>query len=225
MWGPVAGGRRAVDSGLTSVTIVGRRTWPVLPTGGYSVDPMATATITWRDAQEMPEDGRRYEAVEGELYVTAAPSARHQEISVTLGALLHELLVQGGHGRLFHAPGVEFPVTEEGVQPDLVFVSTERRGIIADDWIRGAPDLVVEILSPSTEDRDRGVKRNLYRRQGVAEYWIVDPDDEAIEVWRFEQSEAESGVSHERFTDVLPVQVGGDRVGAIELDDVFVRRV
>lgn len=182
---------------------------------------MTTATITWRDAQEMPEDGRRYEAVEGELYVTAAPSARHQEISVTLGALLHELLVQGEHGRLFHAPGVEFPVTGEGVQPDLVFVSTERRGIIADDWIRGAPDLVVEILSPSTEDRDRGVKRNLYRRQGVAEYWIVDPDDEAVEVWRFGPGDAESGASHERFTDALPVRASGDLVGEIELHEIF----
>lgn len=169
----------------------------------------------------MPEDGRRYEAVEGELLVTAAPSARHQEISVTLGALLHELLVREGHGRLFHAPGVEFPATGEGVQPDLVFVSTERRGIISDDWLRGAPDLVVEILSPSTEDRDRGVKRNLYRRQGVGEYWIVDPDEEAVEVWRFEQGNEEPEARHERFTDRLPVRVGEEVVGDIDLDEVF----
>ena len=186
---------------------------------------MATATITWRDAQDMPEDGRRYEAVEGELYVTAAPSFRHQRICHRLQIRLHDLLEVPGHGVVAAGPvGVEFPATEEGVQPDLVFVSEERRGIIADDWIRGAPDLVVEILSPSTEDRDRGVKLKLYRRQGVAEYWVVDPDDEAVEVWRFGEPEADqSEAIHERFTDRLPVRIDGEVVGQIDLTEIFVR--
>lgn len=182
---------------------------------------MATARITWRDAQQMPEDGRRYEAVEGELYVTAAPSARHQEISARLTAFLHELLVREGDGRLFHAPGVEFPDTGEGVQPDLVFVSTERRGIVAEDWLRGAPDLVVEILSPSTEDRDRGVKHNLYRRQGVGEYWMVDAHDEAVDVWRFGGTDETDEATRERFKDRIPVRAGDQVAGEIDLRKVF----
>ncbi|MFW6192528.1 MAG: Uma2 family endonuclease, partial [Gemmatimonadota bacterium] len=198
-----------------------------VPAGRYNVRPMATSRITWEDVQQMPDDGRRREAIAGGLCVSAAPSARHQEISVELAAALHPLLVKPKHGRLFHAPGVEFPETGEGVQPDLVFVSGDRRGIVADDWIRGAPDLVVEILSPSTEERDRGVKRKLYRRRGMAEYWIVDPEEEAVEVWRFgggtagreadapvdresgepaapaEGAAPEAAPSHERFTGRL----------------------
>lgn len=184
------------------------------------MDPMALSQITWRDAQQMPDDGYRREAIEGDLYVTAAPSSRHQAISVELTVALHRILVEEGHGRLFHAPvGVEFPSTGEGVQPDLVFVSGARQGIVAADWIRGAPDLVVEILSPSTEERDRAVKLKLYRRQGVPEYWIVDPDAEVVEVWRFGEDEPRC----ERHTDSLPVRLGQELVGEVDLAEVFRR--
>ncbi len=119
---------------------------------------MALAQITWQDVQQLPDDGNRYEAIDGELCVTPAPSGHHQRISMRLTLLLHRLLVEPGLGELLYAPtGVEFPATEEGVQPDLLFVSNQRRGILADPWIRGAPDLVVEILSPTTAHRDRGV--------------------------------------------------------------------
>ncbi|MDP2497359.1 MAG: Uma2 family endonuclease [Candidatus Palauibacterales bacterium] len=183
-----------------------------------------SATITWRDAQKMPEDGRRYEAAEGELYVTAAPSFRHQRICHRLQVRLDDLLERPGHGVIAAGPvGVEFPATEEGVQPDLIFVSEERRGIIADDWIRGAPDLVVEILSPSTGDRDRGVKLKLYRRQGVGEYWVVDPEEDAVEVWRFGASGREGETTHERYTERLPVRIGDEVVGEIDLAEIFVR--
>jgi len=188
------------------------------------VRPMATPEITWRDVQQMPDDGRRREAVGGQLYVTAAPSFRHQRICHRLAVALDELLEAPGHGLLASAPvGVEFPATGEGVQPDLVFVSKERRGILADDWIRGAPDLVVEVLSPSTEDRDRGVKRKLYRRQGVREYWIVDPEAEAVDVWRFggDARDGSATAAHERFADRLPVRIGGQVVGEIDLEEIF----
>jgi Uma2 family endonuclease len=89
---------------------------------------MALSQITWHDVQQLPDDGNRYEAIEGELYVTAAPSLRHQRISMRLTLELHRLLVEPGLGEFFYAPvGVEFPATEEGVQPDLVFVSSQRR--------------------------------------------------------------------------------------------------
>jgi Uma2 family endonuclease len=131
---------------------------------------------------------------------------------------LVDLLVHTGHGRLFVAPvGVEFPDTDEGVQPDIVFVSRDRLHIVTEDWIRGAPDSVIEVLSPSTARRDRTVKRELYRRQRVGEYWIVDPDAEQVEVWRF----AAGATEPERYTDRVPVRLGEQAVGEIDLAGIF----
>lgn len=162
----------------------------------------------------------RREAIEGELHVTAAPSFRHRRISVRLLVCLHELLEAPGHGIVVAAPvGVEFPATGEGVPPDLVFVAEDRRGIAHEDWIRGAPDLVVEILSPATEARDRGVKLKLDRRQGVGRYWIVDPEAETVEAWRFDDVEPLC----RRFADRLPVEVAGEVVGGVDLREMFGR--
>jgi Uma2 family endonuclease len=181
---------------------------------------MAFPRITWQDVQQMPDDGKRREAIGGELYVTPPPRIRHQEVSLALAVALHEILVRGGYGKLFPAPvGVEFPATNEGVQPDLVFVAKERDHIIDEGWIRGAPDLVVEILSPSTEERDRGVKLRLYRRHGVPEYWIVDPEAGLVEVWDIRGEEPVC----RRFTDRLPVRLDGEKVGSIDLREVFPR--
>jgi Uma2 family endonuclease len=179
---------------------------------------MPMPQITWDDVRQLPDDGNRYEAIDGALYMTPAPSVRHQTISFRLERELARLLVDPGHGQLLHAPiGVRFPATQEGVQPDILFVSNERRGIIAPDELKGAPDLVVEILSPSTATRDRDLKRRLYERQGVAEYWIVDPDGNAVDVWRF-GAEPHS----ERFVDSLPVRLGTEWLGGIDLATVFV---
>lgn len=115
---------------------------------------------------------------------------------------------------------VEFPSTSDRVQPDILFASNERRGIIGEKQVTGAPDLVVEILSPSTAHRDRGIKLDLYARCGVREYWIADPVDDVVDVWRFGD---DSG--HERFAGDLPVRHGGERVGEIDLDVVFSRHL
>jgi Uma2 family endonuclease len=180
---------------------------------------MPLPQITWDHVQQLPDDGNRYEAIAGDLYVTPAPSVRHQEIALRLVLELVRNLVDPGRGHVWFAPiGVRFPETGEGVQPDIVFVSNERRGIVASDEIRGAPDLVVEILSPTTERRDTGLKRVLYERHGVAEYWIVDPEAGAVDVWRFE-SEPRTA----RFVDRLPVRLGDERMGEIDLTCVFAR--
>jgi Uma2 family endonuclease len=179
---------------------------------------MATAWITWQDAQLMPEDGKRYEAIDGDLYVTPAPSRRHQWVSGNLERALCRVLQDPGHGWVYHAPiGVEFPETEEGAQPDIIFVSKARAEILVDEGIRGVPDLVGEIRSPSTAERDRTIKRKLYQRQGVAQYWIVDPDAAAVELWDFEGGATEPM----RLTQTLPVRLAGRSAGTIELAEIF----
>ena len=185
------------------------------------MERMALSQITWQDVQQLPDDGHRHEAIEGDLHVTPAPSIRHQRVSQRLEQELLRLLEEPGHGIVIDAPvGVEFPSTGEGVQPDIVFVSSARTHIIADAAIRGAPDLVVEILSPTTERRDRGVKRKLYERQGVFEYWIVDLETETVEVWSFGERPSETPAL-QRFTDILPVRLGSEFIGEIDLAAVF----
>ncbi len=182
------------------------------------MDTMSTTRITWQDAQLMPEDGKRYEAIDGELYVTPAPVLRHQWISGNLGAALRGMLMEPGHGWVFQAPvGVEFPETEEGVQPDIIFVSKARSERLVKEGIRGAPDLVVEILSPGTAKRDRTIKLKLYRRQGVAQYWIVDPDANSLDVWDLAGGAAEP----QTYTTGLPVRLGHLAPGTIELAEIF----
>jgi Uma2 family endonuclease len=179
---------------------------------------MSTTWITWQDAQLMPEDGKRYEAIDGELYVTPAPSRRHQWVSGNFQAELRRLLQEPGHGWVYAAPlSVEFPGTEEGAQPDILFVSKARAHLLAPEGIRGAPDLVVEIASPSTAERDRTIKRKLYDRHGVRVYWLADHQDEFVDVWDLESS-AREPVRHR---DGLPVMIGGRSYGVISLPDIF----
>jgi len=187
------------------------------PARSYDVSTMPLPSITWQDVQQMPDDGNRYEAIEGNVYMTPAPTFRHQRVSLRLLLALDRILEQPGRGVVVPAPfGVEFPRTGDGVQPDLLFVSNDRRGLITNAGLTGAPDLVVEILSRATASRDRGLKLRLYERQGVHEYWIVDPDENTVDVWRFGEDPA-----HERFTEVLPVRLGTEEAGVIDLESVF----
>ena len=99
-------------------------------------------------------------------------------------------------------------------------MSNERRAIIGEKQVLGAPDLVVESLSPSTAHRDRGIKLDLYARHGVAQYWIVDPVEDVVDVWRFGD---EPG--HKRFSGEFPVRLGPQRLGLIDLVEVFSRHL
>jgi len=169
----------------------------------------------------MPDDGNRYEFIGGRLYMTPAPVTRHQRILGRLWSALLRILVDSGRGEVFSAPLlVEFPGTGDRVQPDLLFVSNERRAIIGEKQVLGAPDLVVEILSPTTAHRDRGIKLDLYARHGVRQYWIVDPGEDVVDVWRFAD---EPG--RERFTGKLTVRLGPEPLGVIDLDEVFSRHL
>lgn len=150
--------------------------------------------------------------------MTPAPSLRHQQISARLFAELRRLLEEPGLGTVLYAPlGVEFPGTDEGVQPDIVFVSRARSAILVKEGIRGAPDLVVEIASPATADRDRTVKKKLYERHGAAAYWVVDPETDSLEVWDFAGQEMRPTIYKEK----LPARIEGYSFGDINLPDIF----
>jgi Uma2 family endonuclease len=136
------------------------------------------------DIWDTPDDGNRYEVIDGELYVTPPPVVAHQYPSGQLYGSIWSYLQTHPTGLLFSAPiGVILGING-GVQPDLVYVANEHRAIITDQGIEGAPDLVVEILSPSTQSRDRGIKFRGYAAAGVTHYWIVDPRQRTLETYR-----------------------------------------
>lgn len=141
--------------------------------------------LTISDLDSMPDDGNRYEIIEGELLVSRAPNLIHQSISVNLVVYVKNYLFDNPIGEVWATPGVIFSEFS-GVIPDVVFVSNERRTEIATgERITGAPDLVIEIVSPGAENarRDRIIKRQLYGKYGVKEYWVVDPYNRTIEVY------------------------------------------
>ncbi len=138
--------------------------------------------LTYRDYVTWPDDGRQYELYEGDVYMVPSPSVQHQRTSRKLMLLLAKFVNEHQLGETFDAP-LDVVFSESTVvQPDILFISHERRGIINEQNISGAPDLVIEILSPATEERDRGVKLQLYCRYGVQECWLVDPEERTVEV-------------------------------------------
>lgn len=137
--------------------------------------------FTYADYRNTPDD-KRYELLDGDLVMTPAPGTAHQRVSRNLTMLLGQSVELTGAGEIFVAPFDVVLSDTDVVQPDLLFVSNERVNIITDENIQGAPDLVVEILSPSTAERDQTFKRSLYARHGVKEYWLVDTDARTVTV-------------------------------------------
>ena len=143
--------------------------------------PNPVVKFTYEDYLNAPED-KRYELLDGELVMTPAPGERHQSVSALLGSKLVLFAYESSLGRVYFAPFDVVLSDVDVVQPDLLFVSNERDHIITPANIQGAPDLVVEILSPSTAERDKTFKRALYANHGVNEYWMVDPTAKDITV-------------------------------------------
>jgi Uma2 family endonuclease len=144
-----------------------------------------TARVTWtyREYRLLPDDGRRYEVLDGDLYVNPAPTTTHQTVSKRLQLELMLQLERTGRGVVFNAP-VDAIFSDTSVaQPDLLVVAASRRNIISERGIEGPPDLIVEILSPRTERADREIKFKLYASAGVREYWIIDIRARRIEVF------------------------------------------
>ena len=144
----------------------------------------AAVKFTYEDYRATPDD-QRYELLDGDLVMVPAPNLKHQEVQGRLHYKLVEFILDRELGKLLLAPCDVVLSDSDVVQPDLLFVSRDREHLLSNgNNVQGAPDLVIEILSPSTADKDQGVKRELYGRYGVAEYWLVDPLAETVSIHR-----------------------------------------
>lgn len=139
---------------------------------------------TYEDYKRLPQDGWRYEVIEGELYMAPAPRPRHQEASINLATAMSQFARSEKLGKVYTAPiDVLLPGLACPVQPDVLFIAGDRLDIVKEEFVEGAPDLIAEVLSPSNWLDDRRTKFQLYARAGVREYWIVDLERRTIEVF------------------------------------------
>ena len=168
----------------------------------------ARRKLTHADYLLFPEDGQRHQLIDGEHVVTPAPRLRHQLAVGNLYVMLAVFVREHRLGRVVLSPMDAILSEHDVVQPDVLFVRTGNEAILQ-DWVRGAPDLVVEVLSPSTRRLDEIRKRDVYERFGIAEYWLVDPDAQAIKVYRL------AGGSYGR--GVLLSARDGDALGSPQL--------
>ena len=177
----------------------------------------ADIKFTYQDYLQLPED-RRCELIEGEFYMVPSPSTSHQTLVKKLFRAIDDHVVALGLGDVLFAP-LDVVLSDENVlQPDILFISKERSHILTDKNVQGAPDLVIEILSPATAPRDREIKRKLYAKFGVREYWLVDPDKKTVDVMTSGKSGFEVAKSY-RAKDTLtsPLLKGL----SIDLSEVF----
>jgi Uma2 family endonuclease len=142
--------------------------------------------VRYSDLLALPEDRKRHELIDGEHHVSASPTSRHQDVLRNLVLAICGFVIPRRLGKVLFAPFDVFLSEHDVVVPDLLYVKCERLAIVEPRFLRGAPDLAVEVLSPSTRQVDLRVKRRAYRKFGFAEYWIVDPAAETIAVFRGE---------------------------------------
>ncbi len=179
--------------------------------------PKPRLKFTVKDYMSTPE-GTRYQLLAGEMILAPSPTSRHQTVSTQLFSALREYVREHALGRVWYAPLDVVLSNHDGAQPDILFVSNARSGIVTEANIQGAPDLVVEILSPGTVGYDRGYKLALYGRHGVREYWLVDPDAETVEVLTLGEQGLESFATYSRRQTLESLLLEGL---SIELDAVF----
>lgn len=140
-----------------------------------AVRDTAHRKLTYEDYELIPEDGQRHEILDGEHYVSPAPTVRHQRISMRLSSRMHLFVEEHGLGEVLAAPTDVLLSRHDILQPDILFVSRERTPILTQKNVQGAPDLVVEILSATNRHLDERLKLARYELFGVREYWTVDP--------------------------------------------------
>lgn len=178
----------------------------------------STIKLTYEDYVRFPGDGLRHEIIAGEHYVTPSPPLRHQRISGNLFYLLRAYLENHPIGELFYAPFDALLGRHDIVVPDLLYLSRERTHFLTSKNLQGPPSLVIEILSASTSRRDRQLKRDLYERVGVEEYWLVDPECDVVNIYRWGAGASESSAEYEKTATLTsPLFPGLD----LPLDRVF----
>lgn len=141
--------------------------------------------LTYDDFVLFADDGKRHELIDGEHYVTPSPNTRHQTILGNLYFVIREYLETHPCGRVFLAPFDVVFSDVDVVEPDLLYLSNARAAAaVTPQHVQGAPELVVEITSPSTRKRDETIKRRLYERSAVSEYWVIDPEVDVVRIYR-----------------------------------------
>ena len=143
-------------------------------------------TWTYEDLFALPDDGRRYEIIEGELYEMPAPTLDHARVIANLIAMLIPLVSKVG-GQWFTAPVDVFFPGADPVQPAILVLLPGWQGTLARRGVEGAPDLLIEVVSPASRKHDRLTKRALYGRAGVREFWLVDPEARTLEIFTLER--------------------------------------
>ena len=155
---------------------------------------MSTATakkLTYDDYVNLPDDGKRYEIIDGELYVNPSPNTRHQVVLRNLFRALDRHVEKHRTGEVFVAPFDVVMSPGTVVQPDILFISRDRMSVLTPANVRGVPDIAIEVLSPGTRRKDQTKKRQAYEQHGVQEYWIVDPEDDSIRILRLSDNKFE----------------------------------
>jgi len=142
------------------------------------------STVTYEDYRALPDDGKRYEVIEGELCVVPAPNVRHQAISRNIAFALWTFVKPRRLGHVYYAPFDVVLSDTNVVQPDVLFLSNGRLNILTAAGAMGAPDLAIEVLSEFNRRHDEVTKLSLYESFGVEEYWIVDISTESVRVFR-----------------------------------------
>jgi Uma2 family endonuclease len=173
--------------------LLARRRYNERMPGGHQGDDVRPASsgptegvkLTYDDFLLFPDDGKRHELIDGEHYVTPSPNTKHQRVQINLVRALLSYLDAHPVGEIFCAPFDIVLSQHDVVEPDVLYISHDRAAeVLTPQHVQGAPELVVEIASKSTRRRDETIKRRLYERDGVSEYWIVDPEIDAMRVYR-----------------------------------------
>jgi Uma2 family endonuclease len=163
--------------------------------------------FTYQDLVNWEDDKKQHELIEGDHIVTPSPALNHQKISVRLAHYLFLYVEENDLGEILTAPTDIVLSDIDVLVPDLLFVSNNRKEILQEKYIEGAPDLIIEILSPSSVHYDRMTKFKQYSKYGVLEYWIVDPEKQQVDVFDLKQQELIASFSKK---DVLNTPMFGD---------------
>lgn len=170
-------------------------------------------TWTYEDWLNFPYDGWKYEIIDGELYMSPPPTTDHQRSSVKLVIRMGRYVEDNDLGEILEAPcGVRLPNQPVPVEPDIFFIKKERLSIIGEKEVEGAPDLIVEILSPSSINYDREKKFETYQAAGVPEYWLVDYRAKTVEVFTLAKSIYTLAGNYQMGDEVTSEQLPGFKI-------------